>query len=65
MLAISKAADLNKLFHGDQLFWAFPFSKGSLVLQKVGAEETKGEEFTDDFYLWLLWRHDAVKANPN
>jgi len=24
-------ADLNKLVQGGQLYWAFPFSKGSLV----------------------------------
>jgi hypothetical protein len=31
MFAISKAADLNQLVQGGQLYWAFPFSKGSLV----------------------------------
>jgi hypothetical protein len=27
MFAVSKAADLNKLVQGGQLYWAFPFSK--------------------------------------
>ena len=30
MIAISKAADLIELIQGGQLYWAFPFSKGSL-----------------------------------
>jgi hypothetical protein len=31
MFALSKAADLNKLGQGGQLYRAFPFSKDSLV----------------------------------
>jgi hypothetical protein len=30
MFALSKAVDLSGLLHGGQLYWAFPFSKGSL-----------------------------------
>jgi len=32
MFAISKAADLNWLVRGGQLYWVFPFRKGSLFL---------------------------------
>ncbi len=32
MFPISKEVDLNKLVQGGQLYWAFPFSKGSLVV---------------------------------
>jgi len=28
---MSKVADLNQLVQGGQLYWAFPFSKGSLL----------------------------------
>ncbi len=31
MFALSKAANLIKLGQGGQLYWAFPFSKGSLA----------------------------------
>jgi hypothetical protein len=31
MFAKSKAADLNQLVQGVQLYWTFPFSKGSLL----------------------------------
>ncbi len=31
MFAVSKAADLNQLGQGGQLYWTFPFSKVSLV----------------------------------
>jgi hypothetical protein len=30
MFELSKAADLNGLVHGGQLYWGFLFSKGSL-----------------------------------
>ncbi len=32
MFAMPKAAGLNELVQGGQLYWAFPFSKGSLVI---------------------------------
>jgi hypothetical protein len=32
MFAVSKSADLNQLLQGGKLYWAFPFSKGSLIL---------------------------------
>ncbi len=31
MFAVSKAADLNQLVQGGQLYWAIPFNKGSLA----------------------------------
>jgi hypothetical protein len=31
MFAITKAVDLNWLVQGGQQYWAFPFSKGSLI----------------------------------
>ncbi len=32
MFTIQKAADVNVLVQGGPLYWAFPFSKGSLLL---------------------------------
>jgi hypothetical protein len=31
ILSVLKAADLNELVQGDQLYWSFPFSKDSLA----------------------------------
>ncbi len=42
MFAISKAADLNKLEQGGQLYWAFPFAKGSLDYRKKNFNDTPG-----------------------
>ncbi len=36
MFVISKAADLNNLVQGGQLYWAFRFSKGSLHMTNQG-----------------------------
>jgi hypothetical protein len=33
MFVLSKAANLNKLAYEGQLYWAFPFSKGSLYAE--------------------------------
>jgi hypothetical protein len=32
MFSISKATDLNQLVQGGLLYWAFPFSEGSLLI---------------------------------
>jgi hypothetical protein len=34
MFALSKAADLKLLLQGGQMYWAFPFGKGSLISGK-------------------------------
>jgi hypothetical protein len=35
MFAMPKVADLNDLLQGGQLYWAFPFSKGSMIKPKA------------------------------
>ncbi len=37
MFTTSKAANLNYLVQGGQLYWAFQFSKGSQVRQQIQA----------------------------
>jgi hypothetical protein len=41
MFALSKAADLICLVQGGQLYWAFPFSKGSLLIPKKKSQNYK------------------------
>ncbi len=48
MFVMSKATNLNYLVQGGQLYWAFPFCKGSLV----GASQTSKKDFLQ--FLWLL-----------
>jgi hypothetical protein len=45
MFAISKAADLNQLVHGGQLYRAFPFSKGSLAVSNTAVYITTSKSF--------------------
>jgi hypothetical protein len=68
-LHLSKAADVNYSVPGGQLYWAFPFIKGSLnnlqqkkSFKKVSNWTNSGESSQNVFwqyYKHFMWRHDT------
>ncbi len=52
MFSILKAADLNDLVEGGQLYWAFPFTKGSLM-KFIHSGQNSGRKVKQTFKLIL------------
>ena len=52
MFSILKAADLNDLVQGGQLYWAFPFTKGSMM-KFIHSGQISGRKVKQAFKLIL------------
>jgi hypothetical protein len=61
MFEISKGTKLNKFVHGGQLYWAFPFSKGSLLCLNLSLYRRINilVHTLSRNLVWFGWRYDT------